>query len=231
MRSSDVIVRAVLAGTWGLAVLPAAAQPATAPAGSCTELAQAAPGGAAPADGRDTLHWRHTAKWSYQAYCRDMRSNPRTYFVLGPGNFFQYAPTGSGAKENWWRGTMVTSTYEMVEIDPVTMTVVQAPNDSFGRSDTGGIMTNEEKQFRSVPFGNVGECNDAVADMARGQIDLKQTNFRVSRDKSTLAMGGYRTSGGSIRFLDSGRMVEISSPQGYCAFVTGEVVLEPMPGL
>jgi hypothetical protein len=239
MSSFHMTTLAAIASALCLAPTIGRTQPSTDHASSCAEMAQMIRGsGAQPADGDYTLYWQKNAKWSYLAHCRGMTSNAHTYFKLGtpgraptsgsPGvNFFQNAPTGSGAKENWWEGTMVMSVYDMVEIDPKTMAVIHTLDDNFGRRSSGKIRdVNAGKNLISVAFGNVGECNDAVPELAHGRIDLTHTNFKVSH-KSTLAMGGYRTEGGSIQYLRGNQIVELSSPRGYCGYVAGKVILEP----
>jgi hypothetical protein len=213
-------------------------------ASSCTEMAQTIRRSFndrtfSPADGQYTLYWQRNPKWDYLAYCDDINGSARTYFSLGtPGrapddkrqgiNFFQIAPSGSGAKENWYNGSMVTSVYDMVEIDPVSMQVINS-KDSAGRHDSGKIKFNND-DTTSVAFGKVGECDDAVADQAKGRIDLKRTNFRVA-EKSTLLKFGYHPDGGDIRFLEDRQVVDLSSPKGYCAGVDGPIYLEPKSDL
>jgi hypothetical protein len=207
--------------------------------GSCAQLATLT---SPVPDGKYTLFYTHNARWSYTAFCKGMNSSAQTYFDFGiagrspsgsdPGaNFFQYAPTGSGAKENWWDGTLVTSVYDMVEVDPSTMEVIQRGDDPTGRRDSGRIsFNNGNSTFTNVSYGSPGECNNAVADQAKGRIDLRRTNFRVS-NQTNLAGTGYNASGGSVTYREDRQVVDLSTPRGYCATIAGHVFLEPKASL
>jgi hypothetical protein len=218
---------------------------------SCTEMAQIIrtafkDNDYSPADGRYTLYFDRNPKWDYVAYCDDINGSARTYFTFGtPGrapvaagpnsreregiNYFQIAPSSSSAKEKWYDGTLVMSVYDMVEIDPVTMQVVNAVDD-LGRHDNGGSIHTSSGGFTNVGFGKVSECDDAVADLAKGRIDLKRTNFRVS-ERSTLNLGGYNWSGGNVSFQEDRQVVVLSSPKGNCASVDPSLFFEPKSDL
>ncbi len=148
---------------------------------SCKDIQLAT---AATADQEYTLYVGGDETKPWRGFCKGMSTaTPSEYLTLTTPNENTGQYKNGGASS----GTMVTTTYQKVRIDPVTL-ALDAADQSFATS-TGQLMhSNSNMMVTAMPLGVAMSCIRSGDTSARARINLIGTKFKVI---SQFAAGGF----------------------------------------
>ncbi|MBX3231797.1 MAG: hypothetical protein KIT84_44300 [Labilithrix sp.] len=153
-------------------------------------------------DGERLLYVDNDVRRPWRAHCVGMAGGaPREYLTLvetgATSNFATYAAGGAA------EGTDVTTRYERLRIDPVTLRIDVV--DRTFASSAGSVMVGGET-IASVPFGVAASCGGPGSATGSANVDLRGTPFAVAQD-AFVTRG--ESPGGSATYRRSDRVVDV----------------------
>jgi hypothetical protein len=208
----------------------------------CVTIQRAVP--SAP-DGEYELFYQRRSPNRYTAFCRNMAGGPTTYLKLAyfglpdpdkqdaGRNFAQMAPDKT---DHNWSGSLVMTVWHAIAIDPKSLHVIVG--DVGLAQSNGGKIDFGQNHYDHANYASADQCdrNHENAGLARANIDLRGTRFRVDPERSVLKATGYWDKeshdvvGDGVTVSNGGQVVDFVSHFGYCAGTRAEpFYLAPVP--
>ena len=162
-------------------------------------------------DGIYTLHVGGDLARPWEAWCVDMAGTPREYLLLpmnGPDFNFSEFLVGPRQPD-----TTVKTMYSRVRVDPRTL-FVDVGDKTF--ATTVGQATYQTLEVTSMAYATTMGCVDPGVDMARGNVDLRGTPFRVWASQWTPRAPSV-FEGGAVASAED-QVIELSA-SGDCAYM------------